>query len=297
MSCFWKSVNSEINTRQLQSEYSEVGFLLVADPMLPFFAIESVLPNSQTLGTDLVFWTVFFLHPCVGPKAASRNTSKHQVSMHQVAKFKQKLKFKNQMIQSSDIKWYQWAETAASSSYRQAGCVPLREGFRVRSLPNLWWMMATWPLALAKEPRVPLYLGTLLPYKIWQIPTTQTIETITISAVKASFFFGAVWVWFKQSQSGWGDVHPGDLQRNTPWANCATGHSFFTDPQDHRALPDFLVSVCLNDWLLTLGKRMQKVSAWGPPVSCFNFGDLFHIVDRNDDIVLMVAIVQTLQPT
>lgn len=92
-------------------------------------------------------------------------------------------------------------------------------------------------------------------------------------------------------------MHPGDLQRNTPWANCATGHSFFTDPQDHRALPDFLMPVCLNDWLLTLGKRMQKVSAWGPPVSCFNFGDLFHIVDRNDDIVLMVAIVQTLQPT
>ena len=40
----------------------------------------------------------FFFHPCVGPKAASRNTSKHQVSMHQVAKFKQNLK--------SRIKWY-----------------------------------------------------------------------------------------------------------------------------------------------------------------------------------------------
>ena len=239
-------------------------------------------------------------------EASSLNASSCEVQ----AEFK----IKNQMIQSSDIKWYQWAETAASSSYRQAGCVPLREG-RVRSLlPNLWWMMATSTVELLMllslvmrcnldHLRWQKSLGFLSiwehcfltkSYKSLQHITTQTI---TISAVKASFFFGAVWVWFKQTQSGWGDVHPGDLQRNTPWANCATGHSFFTDPQDHRALPDFLMSVCLNDWLLTLGKRMQKVSAWGPPVSCFNFGDLFHIVDRNDDIVLMVAIVQTLQPT
>ena len=187
MSCFWKSVNSEINSRQLQSEYSEVGFLLVEDPMLPFFAIESVLPNSQTLGTDLVFWTVFFpsmrwAKSCQQKhlEASSLNASSCEVQ----AEFK----IKNQMIQSSDIKWYQWAETAASSSYRQTGCVPLREG-RVRSSKSLMddgyfngWVtdvtvigheVQSSPLALAKEPRVPLYLGTLLPYKILQIPTTH----------------------------------------------------------------------------------------------------------------------------